>query len=69
MFTPGQFSDEQKMMFDTAYEFTLKEEDLEVYETEHQTGCATVLMIDISHSMILYGEDRSAGEAGGSPAN
>jgi Ca-activated chloride channel family protein len=39
-------------------EFTLKEEDLEVYETEHQTGCATVLMIDISHSMILYGEDR-----------
>jgi len=39
-------------------EFTLKEEDLEVYETEHQTTCATVLMIDISHSMILYGEDR-----------
>jgi Ca-activated chloride channel family protein len=38
--------------------FTLKEEDLEVYETEHQTTCATVLMIDISHSMILYGEDR-----------
>ena len=39
-------------------DFTLKEEDLEVYETEHQTTCATVLMIDISHSMILYGEDR-----------
>jgi Ca-activated chloride channel homolog len=39
-------------------EFTLKEEDLEVYETEHQTSCATVLMLDISHSMILYGEDR-----------
>jgi len=39
-------------------EFTLKEEDFEVYETEHQTSCATVLMIDISHSMILYGEDR-----------
>lgn len=38
--------------------FTLAEEDVEVYETEHQTGCATVLMIDISHSMILYGEDR-----------
>jgi Ca-activated chloride channel family protein len=38
--------------------FTLKEEDLEVYETEHQTSCATVLMLDISHSMILYGEDR-----------
>lgn len=39
-------------------DFTLKEEDLEVYETEHQTSCATILMIDISHSMILYGEDR-----------
>lgn len=38
--------------------FSLKEEDLEVYETEHQASCATVLMIDISHSMILYGEDR-----------
>jgi uncharacterized protein with von Willebrand factor type A (vWA) domain len=39
-------------------EFALKEEDLEVYETEHATTCATVLMLDISHSMILYGEDR-----------
>jgi len=39
-------------------DFTLKEEDLEVYETEHQSACATVLMIDVSHSMILYGEDR-----------
>ncbi len=39
-------------------DFTLKEEDLEVYETEHVTSCATVLMLDISHSMILYGEDR-----------
>jgi uncharacterized protein with von Willebrand factor type A (vWA) domain len=36
----------------------LKEDDVEVYETEHQTSCATVLMIDVSHSMILYGEDR-----------
>lgn len=39
-------------------DFSIKEEDLEVYETEHQTSCATVLMLDISHSMILYGEDR-----------
>ncbi|MEP0822627.1 MAG: VWA domain-containing protein [Ignavibacterium sp.] len=38
--------------------FTLREDDLEVYETEHMTSCATVLMLDISHSMILYGEDR-----------
>ncbi len=36
----------------------LTEEDLEVIETEHQSACATVLMLDISHSMILYGEDR-----------
>ena len=39
-------------------DFMLKEEDLEVYETEHMTSCATVLLVDISHSMILYGEDR-----------
>jgi uncharacterized protein with von Willebrand factor type A (vWA) domain len=38
--------------------FSLQEDDLEVYETEHLTTCATVLMLDISHSMILYGEDR-----------
>lgn len=40
------------------FEYTLNEEDIEIYETEHLTSCATVLMIDISHSMILYGEDR-----------
>jgi Ca-activated chloride channel homolog len=36
----------------------LAEEDLEVSETEHLTACATVIAIDISHSMVLYGEDR-----------
>lgn len=36
----------------------LREEDLEVFETEHSSSCATALLIDISHSMILYGEDR-----------
>jgi len=36
----------------------LREDDIRVYETEIQTRCATVVMIDISHSMILYGEDR-----------
>ena len=36
----------------------LQEQDFEVYESEHQSSCATVLLIDISHSMILYGEDR-----------
>ncbi len=39
-------------------ELRLSEDDLEVIETEHQSACATVLMLDISHSMILYGEDR-----------
>ncbi len=39
-------------------EFKLSEEDIEIYDTEHQTTVATVLMLDISHSMILYGEDR-----------
>jgi len=39
-------------------EISLSEEDVEVYETEHMASAATVLLIDISHSMILYGEDR-----------
>ncbi|MGH2575359.1 MAG: vWA domain-containing protein [Ignavibacteria bacterium] len=38
--------------------FNLNEEDIEIYETEHQSSCSTVLLVDISHSMILYGEDR-----------
>lgn len=36
----------------------IHEEDIEVYEKEHTSACATVLLIDISHSMVLYGEDR-----------
>ena len=32
--------------------------DLMVHQTEYRSSCATVLMLDISHSMILYGEDR-----------
>ncbi|MCB0839918.1 MAG: hypothetical protein KDD99_24780 [Bacteroidetes bacterium] len=38
--------------------FMLTEDDLNVREEEHKTQVSTVLMIDISHSMILYGEDR-----------
>jgi uncharacterized protein with von Willebrand factor type A (vWA) domain len=41
-----------------ADEIDIAEEDLEVYETEHLSACATVLLLDVSHSMILYGEDR-----------
>ena len=32
--------------------------DLMVHQTDYRSSCATVLMLDISHSMILYGEDR-----------
>jgi Ca-activated chloride channel family protein len=39
-------------------DFSLHQDDLEVYETEAMTNMATVLLIDISHSMVLYGEDR-----------
>lgn len=36
----------------------MTEDDLIVEETKHKAQMSTVLMIDISHSMILYGEDR-----------
>ncbi|RMH17496.1 MAG: VWA domain-containing protein [Gemmatimonadetes bacterium] len=32
--------------------------DLMVHQAEYRSSCATVLMLDISHSMVLYGEDR-----------
>ena len=32
--------------------------DLLIHQSEYQSSCATVLMLDCSHSMILYGEDR-----------
>jgi Ca-activated chloride channel family protein len=38
--------------------FSMKEDDLEIRETDFKSQTSTVLMIDISHSMILYGEDR-----------
>jgi uncharacterized protein with von Willebrand factor type A (vWA) domain len=39
-------------------DLSVTEDDLSVFETEHLSACATVLMVDVSHSMILYGEDR-----------
>ena len=36
----------------------LEYSDLQVHQSEYQSSCATVLMLDCSHSMILYGEDR-----------
>jgi Ca-activated chloride channel family protein len=36
----------------------LEYEDLYVHQCDYQSSCATVVMLDCSHSMILYGEDR-----------
>ena len=36
----------------------LESADLHVHQAEYRSSCATVLMLDCSHSMILYGEDR-----------
>ncbi len=38
--------------------FKMQQDDLEIHEMDFKTQTSTVLMIDISHSMILYGEDR-----------
>jgi Ca-activated chloride channel family protein len=40
------------------FSITIEHEDLMVSQGEYQSSCATVLMLDCSHSMILYGEDR-----------
>ena len=39
-------------------DLSLKKDDLVVWNSNHNSQMSTVLMIDISHSMILYGEDR-----------
>ena len=39
-------------------DFKLTEKDLEIEERDYKALTSTVLMIDVSHSMILYGEDR-----------
>jgi len=39
-------------------ELSMQESDLEIHERDYKSQTSTVLMIDISHSMILYGEDR-----------
>src|SRR5687767_716840 len=42
----------------SAFSIDVEYEDLMVVQGEYQSSCATVLMLDCSHSMILYGEDR-----------
>jgi uncharacterized protein with von Willebrand factor type A (vWA) domain len=39
-------------------DITLSEDDLQVFESEDYVSVATALLVDVSHSMILYGEDR-----------
>jgi Ca-activated chloride channel homolog len=46
----GGISDDGRIAMDYA--------DLHVHQAEYRSSCATVLMLDTSHSMILYGEDR-----------
>ena len=66
---PFQFGDSMELIDFTASirnaqvnhgidSFRMNEDDLEIRETDYKTQTSTVLMIDISHSMILYGEDR-----------
>jgi Ca-activated chloride channel family protein len=38
--------------------WNLEHEDLMITQGEYQSSCATVIMLDCSHSMVLYGEDR-----------
>src|SRR3954471_12917966 len=49
---PGSGAPRGALRIDVDYE------DLMVAQGEYQSSCATVLMLDCSHSMILYGEDR-----------
>lgn len=39
-------------------QLNMREDDLQMHEMDYKTQTSTVLMIDVSHSMILYGEDR-----------
>ena len=39
-------------------DITIRESDVMVHENEQNTNCATALLVDCSHSMVLYGEDR-----------
>ena len=41
-----------------AVPLNLEYRDLQVHQCDYQSSCATVVMLDCSHSMILYGEDR-----------
>src|ERR1700734_1221263 len=66
---PYEFGDTLNLDITTTLSSTIQREgmnlplnieysDLQVHQCEYQSSCATVLMLDCSHSMILYGEDR-----------
>jgi Ca-activated chloride channel family protein len=58
---PGEISrldDQLRSGAPPARRIKVTHEDLMVVQGEYQSSCATVLMLDCSHSMILYGEDR-----------
>jgi len=66
---PYEFGDALNLDVNSTLQSALKREglgvpinleysDLMVHQTDYQSSCATVLMLDCSHSMILYGEDR-----------
>lgn len=66
---PYEFGDTLNLDINTTLSYALQREgsklplnleysDLHIYQSEYQSSCATVLLLDCSHSMILYGEDR-----------
>jgi Ca-activated chloride channel family protein len=52
------YSEQAKSGVDPVTAIDVEYEDLMVAQSEYQSSCATVIMLDCSHSMILYGEDR-----------
>jgi Ca-activated chloride channel family protein len=54
----AEASRETGVAVQTPVRINVTHEDLMVVQGEYQSSCATVLMLDCSHSMILYGEDR-----------
>jgi Ca-activated chloride channel family protein len=53
-----RYSEQVKSGVDPVTAIDVEYEDLMVAQSEYQSSCATVIMLDCSHSMILYGEDR-----------
>src|SRR5687767_5207609 len=56
--TSAHSSSERRERVPGPFSIEVDYEDLMVVQGEYQSSCATVLMLDCSHSMILYGEDR-----------